>query len=36
VLQELAIGVTIPPPFDRILKSICCRQLRKILEDVQK
>jgi len=34
--QDLALGVWIPPPFDRLLKSISARQVRRIVEDLQK
>lgn len=36
VLQDLALGVWLPPPLDKILKSIACLQVRKIFEDLQK
>ncbi|KAL4437978.1 hypothetical protein ABPG77_004199 [Micractinium sp. CCAP 211/92] len=34
--QDLALGVPMPPPFDRILKRISCNQVRKIFEDVKR
>jgi hypothetical protein len=33
--QDLAVGVWIPPPFDRLLKSISARQVRRIVQDLQ-
>lgn len=33
--QDLALGIYMPPPFDRILKGISCSQVRKIMEDVK-
>lgn len=34
--QDLALGVFMPPPFDRILKRISCNQVKAIFEDVKK
>lgn len=34
--QDLALAVSLPPPFNRILKGISCRQVRSIMEDIQK
>lgn len=34
--QDLALGVYMPPPFDRILKRISCNQVRKIFDDVKR
>lgn len=34
-MQDIALGVWMPPPFDRIMKSICCRQVRRIFQDLQ-
>lgn len=34
-VQDLALGIYMPPPFDRILKGISCSQVRKIMEDVK-
>jgi hypothetical protein len=33
--QDLALGVWMPPPLDRLLKSISARQVRRIVEDLQ-
>ena len=33
--QDLALGVPPLPPLNRILKGICCRQIRSIVEDMQ-
>jgi hypothetical protein len=33
--QDIALGVWMPPPFDRLLKSISARQVRRIVEDLQ-
>jgi hypothetical protein len=32
--QDIALGVWMPPPFDRILKSISARQVRHIFADL--
>ncbi|KAI7844258.1 hypothetical protein COHA_002056 [Chlorella ohadii] len=34
--QDLALGIYMPPPFDRILKRISCNQVKHIFEDVKK
>jgi hypothetical protein len=34
-VQDLALGVYMPPPFDRILKGISCNQVKRIFEDVK-
>eukprot|EP00887_Chlorella_sp_A99_P000827 scaffold5.g827.t1 len=34
--DDLALAVSLPPPFNRILKGISCRQVRSIMEDIQK
>ncbi|KAI3438693.1 hypothetical protein D9Q98_001113 [Chlorella vulgaris] len=34
--QDVALNVSLPPPLDRILKRISCRQVRNIFEDVKK
>lgn len=33
--QDLALGVWMPPPFDRLLKSISAGQVRRIVQDLQ-
>ncbi len=35
-VQDLALGVYMPPPLDRLLKRICCNQTKRIFEDVQR
>jgi hypothetical protein len=35
-VQDVALNVSLPPPLDRILKRISCRQVRNIFEDVKK
>lgn len=32
--QDIALGVWMPPPFDRILKSISARQVKRIFQDL--
>lgn len=34
-MQDLALAISLPPPFDRILKSVSCRQVRAIFEDIR-
>jgi hypothetical protein len=34
--QDLALGIYMPPPFDRILKRISCNQVKPIFEDVKR
>ena len=34
--QDLALGIFLPPPFDRVLKRISCNQVRAIFEDVKR
>ncbi|PRW58793.1 NAD(P) mitochondrial isoform A [Chlorella sorokiniana] len=34
--QDLALGIYMPPPFDRILKRISCNQVKHIFEDVKR
>lgn len=33
--QDIALGVWMPPPFDRFMKSVSCRQVRRIVQDLQ-
>lgn len=33
--QDLALGIWMPPPLDRLLKSVSARQVRRIVEDLQ-
>lgn len=34
--QDLKLHVWLPPPFDRLLKSISCGQVRNIFEDLRR
>ena len=33
--QDIALGVWMPPPLDKLMKSISCRQVRRIVQDLQ-
>ena len=35
-LQDLALGIYMPPPFDRILKRISCNQVKALFQDVKR
>jgi hypothetical protein len=33
--QDIALGIWMPPPFDRILKAVSCRQVLRIFDDLR-